>query len=79
MAPPGDPPVSPGCPQVVLRPEQSVQDGQRLAQELLRELGIEEQDLICGAYLDLLLAQRQDGDNGDTAQCHPSNGQGQQG
>lgn len=57
--------------EVVLRPEQSVQDGQRLAQELLQEFGIQEQDLICGAYLDLLLARGQQGDSGDTAQCHP--------
>ncbi|XP_030815793.1 uncharacterized protein LOC115910093 [Camarhynchus parvulus] len=49
--------------EVVLRPEQSEEDGQRLARELLQELGIGEQDLISGAYLDLLLAQ---GDNGDT-------------
>ncbi|XP_032913425.1 uncharacterized protein LOC116995147 [Catharus ustulatus] len=53
--------------EVVLRPEQSVQDGQRVAQELLRHFGIQEQDLICGAYLDLLLAQGQRGDSGDTA------------
>ncbi|XP_077035448.1 uncharacterized protein LOC143694181 isoform X3 [Agelaius phoeniceus] len=49
--------------EVVLRPEQSEEDGQRLARELLQEFGIGEQDLISGAYLDLLLAQ---GDNGDT-------------
>ncbi|KAM4902072.1 uncharacterized protein FYW23_002728 [Sylvia borin] len=42
--------------EVVLRPEQSVEDGQRVARELLRELGVEEQDLVCGAYLDLLLS-----------------------
>ncbi|XP_063253248.1 uncharacterized protein LOC134550462 isoform X2 [Prinia subflava] len=47
--------------EVVLRPEQSVQDGQRVAQELLRALGVPEQDLVCGAYLDLLLAQGQRG------------------
>ncbi|XP_074396419.1 uncharacterized protein LOC141728989 isoform X3 [Zonotrichia albicollis] len=49
--------------EVVLRPEQSEEDGQRVALELLQEFGIGEQDLISGAYLDLLLAQ---GDNGDT-------------
>ncbi|XP_062348554.1 uncharacterized protein LOC134043836 [Cinclus cinclus] len=60
--------------EVVLRPEQSVEDGQRLARELLREFGIEERDLISGAYLDLLLAQGQEGDNGDNTSCptpHP--------
>ncbi|XP_064559200.1 uncharacterized protein LOC135442854 [Zonotrichia leucophrys gambelii] len=49
--------------EVVLRPEQSEEDRQRVALELLQEFGIGEQDLISGAYLDLLLAQ---GDNGDT-------------
>ncbi|XP_071274519.1 uncharacterized protein [Agelaius tricolor] len=49
--------------EVVLQPEQSEEDGQRLARELLQEFGIGEQDLISGAYLDLLLAQ---GDNGNT-------------
>ncbi|XP_048158138.1 uncharacterized protein LOC125325279 isoform X2 [Corvus hawaiiensis] len=62
--------------EVVLRPEQSVQDGQRLARELLRELGIAERDLISGAYLDLLLAQGQPGTagHGDSPQCHPRPG-----
>ncbi|XP_056367522.1 uncharacterized protein LOC130263765 isoform X2 [Oenanthe melanoleuca] len=57
--------------EVVLRPEQSEQDGQRVARRLLRELGIPEGDLICGAYLDLLLARGQRGDSGDSAPCHP--------
>lgn len=61
---------------MVLRPEQSVEDGQRVARELLRELGVQEQDLICGAYLDLLLAR---GDSGDSPQGQPQDGQGQQG
>ncbi|XP_066175678.1 uncharacterized protein [Sylvia atricapilla] len=65
--------------EVVLRPEQSVEDGQRVAQELLRELGVGEQDLVCGAYLDLLLAQGDTGDSGDSPQGHPPDGQGQQG
>ncbi|XP_053800231.1 uncharacterized protein LOC128788915 [Vidua chalybeata] len=62
--------------EVVLRPEQSEEDGQRLARELLRELGVGERDLVSGAYLDLLLAR---GDSGDTPLCHPPAGQGQQG
>ncbi|XP_058684171.1 uncharacterized protein LOC131573859 isoform X4 [Poecile atricapillus] len=48
--------------EVVLRPEQSEQDGQRVAQELLQHLGVQEQDLISGAYLDLLLARGHPGD-----------------
>ncbi|XP_041576625.2 uncharacterized protein [Taeniopygia guttata] len=49
--------------EVVLRPEQSEQDGQRVAQELLRDLGVADSDLVPGAYLDLLLAL---GDSGDS-------------
>lgn len=45
------------CPQVVLTEEQSVEDGERVACELMKELGVEEEDLISGAYLDLLLAK----------------------
>ncbi|XP_066040624.1 uncharacterized protein [Chamaea fasciata] len=68
--------------EVVLRPEQSEQDGRRVARELLRELGLGEQDLVCGAYLDLLLARGDTGDTGDTgdsAQRRALEGQGQQG
>ncbi|NWR39329.1 SUB1 protease, partial [Tachuris rubrigastra] len=54
----GCPELTP-CPQVVLRQEQSVQDGEHVARELLRDLGVEEHDLISGAYLDLLLAKGQ--------------------
>lgn len=49
------------CPQVVLTEEQSVEDGERVAQELMKELGVEEEDLISGAYLDLLLAKGEPG------------------
>lgn len=57
---------SPGCSpwlclQVVLGEEQSEEDGERLARRLLGELGVEEQDLIAGAYLDLLLAKGEAG------------------
>ncbi|XP_027564147.1 uncharacterized protein LOC113981110 isoform X2 [Neopelma chrysocephalum] len=64
--------------EVVLRPEQSVQDGERVARELLRELGVGEHDLISGAYLDLLLAKGQPGTGAEPPQCHPQAGQGQQ-
>ncbi|KAK2519374.1 hypothetical protein Q9966_014000 [Columba livia] len=43
--------------EVVLTEEQSVEDGERVACELMKELGVEEEDLISGAYLDLLLAK----------------------
>ena len=34
-----------------------MEDGERVAHQLMKELGIEEEDLISGAYLDLLLAK----------------------
>lgn len=40
--------------EVVLRPEQSVSEGVRVAREILERLGIGEEDLVRGAYLDLL-------------------------
>lgn len=43
--------------QVVLNEEQSLQDGEQVARALMEELGVREEDLISGAYLDLLLAQ----------------------
>uniref|UniRef100_A0A8C4V287 CYTH domain-containing protein n=1 Tax=Falco tinnunculus TaxID=100819 RepID=A0A8C4V287_FALTI len=43
--------------EVVLTEEQTVEDGERVAHQLMKELGIEEEDLISGAYLDLLLAK----------------------
>ncbi|RMC22792.1 hypothetical protein DUI87_00203 [Hirundo rustica rustica] len=65
--------------EVVLRPEQSVEDGQRLARELLRDLGIGERDLVCGAYLDLLLARDSAGTgrgSAGTGRDKPQDGQG---
>lgn len=44
---------------MVLTEEQSVEDGERVACELMKELGVVEEDLISGAYLDLLLAKGQ--------------------
>ncbi|KYO47852.1 hypothetical protein Y1Q_0016617 [Alligator mississippiensis] len=43
--------------EVVLNEEQSLQDGEQVARALMEELGVREEDLISGAYLDLLLAQ----------------------
>ncbi|XP_051629705.1 LOW QUALITY PROTEIN: uncharacterized protein LOC127463821 [Manacus candei] len=64
--------------EVVLRQEQSVQDGERVARELLRALGVGEHDLVSGAYLDLLLAKGQLGTGAEPPHCHPLAGQGQQ-
>ncbi|KAM6287633.1 uncharacterized protein M6G45_000120 [Spheniscus humboldti] len=47
--------------EVVLTEEQTVEDGERVACQLMKELGIEEEDLISGAYLDLLLAKGESG------------------
>jgi predicted adenylyl cyclase CyaB len=41
--------------QVVLRPDQSEDEGQEIAHELLRKFKISPQDLISEAYIDLLL------------------------
>jgi len=40
--------------EVVLQPRQSDQDGRLIAERLLRQLGIEQQDLLESAYMDLL-------------------------
>lgn len=40
--------------EVVLQAEQSEQHGQAIADELMRQLGIEPRDLIAGAYVDLI-------------------------
>jgi len=42
--------------EVVLRPDQSEDEGKRIAEELLAELGIEKRQLIAEAYVDLLSA-----------------------
>ncbi|XP_074428693.1 adenylate cyclase CyaB-like [Larus michahellis] len=47
--------------EVMLTEEQTLEDGERVARQLMKELGIEEQDLISGAYLDLLLAKGESG------------------
>jgi len=45
--------------EVVLRAGQSASEGKRLADELLTRLEIAQDDLVAGAYLDLLLARQQ--------------------
>jgi predicted adenylyl cyclase CyaB len=40
--------------EVVLRPEQSDLEGQVIAQDLMKRLGVQEADLLEGAYMDLL-------------------------
>ncbi|KAG6924200.1 hypothetical protein G0U57_018156 [Chelydra serpentina] len=42
--------------EVVLSEQQSPEDGERVARRLMEELGVQEEDLVAGAYLDLLLA-----------------------
>jgi predicted adenylyl cyclase CyaB len=46
--------------EVVLRPDQTDEEGQKIAEDLLRQFGIDEQELIAEAYIDLLagFAQR---------------------
>ncbi|MCG8463584.1 MAG: class IV adenylate cyclase [Xanthomonadales bacterium] len=43
--------------EVVLEDEQSLEQGEAIAQDLMQKLGIESKDLIQGAYMDLLLKQ----------------------
>jgi len=40
--------------EVVLRPNQADADGQAVAEELMRKLGVEPRDLLEGAYMDLM-------------------------
>jgi len=41
--------------EVVLRPEQDAAEGERIAGDLMRGLGIRAEDLVAGAYADLLM------------------------
>ena len=43
--------------EVVLTPEESIEDGQEIAEDIMAMLGIEPSWLVRGAYLDLLRAQ----------------------
>ncbi|MCE5322647.1 class IV adenylate cyclase [bacterium] len=40
--------------EVVLRPDQSEEEGRSIAEELMRRLGIRSESLIAGAYVDIL-------------------------
>jgi predicted adenylyl cyclase CyaB len=40
--------------EVVLSPEEMVEDGKRIADDLMAKLGIESKDLLSGAYIDML-------------------------
>jgi len=48
--------------EVVLRPDQSPAEGQIIAADLMRRLGIHDSDLIATAYADMLIACRHDAD-----------------
>jgi adenylate cyclase class IV len=41
--------------EVVLKDEESVNDGQKIAEDLMKKFGLSESDLIVGAYMDKLL------------------------
>ena len=40
--------------EVALKPEQSVEDGEKIAVSLMEQLGVGKEDLLSGAYTDLL-------------------------
>lgn len=44
--------------EVVMRPEQSVEEGQQVARDLMKALGVSDDSLVTGAYVDLLLEGR---------------------
>ncbi|KAK7896778.1 hypothetical protein WMY93_022103 [Mugilogobius chulae] len=41
--------------EVVMRPEQTVEEGQEIARGLMEQLGVSEESLVTGAYMDLIL------------------------
>ena len=45
-------------PKVVLENGQTTEYGQQIADGLMTKLGINQEDLITGAYMDLILAQQ---------------------
>jgi predicted adenylyl cyclase CyaB len=45
--------------EVVMKPGQPPEEGQRIAQDLMQKLEIEDSHLIAGAYADLIQAQKQ--------------------
>lgn len=38
-----------------MRPDQTVEEGQKVAEELMEKLGVTQESLVTGAYMDLLL------------------------
>lgn len=43
--------------QVVMKENQSPEEGVAIAHQLMQDLGVKKEDLIDGAYMDLLLAK----------------------
>ncbi|XP_074554573.1 uncharacterized protein LOC141810704 isoform X2 [Halichoeres trimaculatus] len=41
--------------EVVMRPEQTVEEGQQIAEDLMEKLGVPKESLVTGAYMDLIL------------------------
>lgn len=41
--------------EVVMRPDQSVDEGQQVAEGLMEQLGVSKESLVTGAYMDLIL------------------------
>ena len=46
--------------EVVLKPEQTFEEGSRIASDLMRELGVKESELVPCAYSDLMMKAEQD-------------------
>ncbi|XP_033639558.1 uncharacterized protein LOC117300016 [Asterias rubens] len=49
--------------EVVMKQDQSIEEGTKIADNLMEELGIQPSDLISGAYMDLILQRNVDGDS----------------
>ncbi|XP_070710206.1 adenylate cyclase CyaB-like isoform X2 [Pempheris klunzingeri] len=41
--------------EVVMRPDQTVEEGQQVAEDLMEKLGVSKESLVTGAYMDLIL------------------------
>lgn len=44
-------------PQVMLTDDQSLDDGEKIANDLQEKLGVKQEDLLTGAYMDMILKQ----------------------
>ena len=53
--------------EVVLTPDQALEDGRTIVTELMKKLSIDETDLISGAYADILLARVEEDTESDNA------------